>query len=105
MLFATCFACVYHSFMCECVLSRFSCVQPFVTLWTRACQAICPWGFSRREYRSGLQCPPAGELLEPGIEPATLRSPALAGGFLTTNATWEAPSLITHYSFLKQTVN
>ena len=29
-------------------------------------------------------------LLDPGIEPASLASPALAGGFLTTSATWEA---------------
>ena len=26
-----------------------------------------------------------------GIEPASLISPALAGGFFTTRATWEAP--------------
>ena len=27
---------------------------------------------------------------DPGIEPASLMSPALAGGFFTTSATWEA---------------
>ena len=30
-----------------------------------------------------------GNLPNPGIEPVSLTSPALAGGFLTTNATWE----------------
>ena len=35
---------------------------------------LCPWGFSRQEYWSGLPCPPPGDLLNPGIEP---RSPAL----------------------------
>ena len=37
-----------------------------------------------------MQSPP-GDLPDPGIKPASLTSPALAGGFFTTNATWEAP--------------
>ena len=37
-----------------------------------------------------LPCPPPGDLPEPGIELASVTSPALAGGFFTTNATWEA---------------
>ena len=41
-------------------------------------------GFSRQEYWSGLPCPPPGDLPDPGIKPASLRSPALAGGFFTT---------------------
>ena len=52
-------------------------------------QAPLSVGFSRREYWSGLPFPPAGRLPNPGIEPA---SPALAGRFFTTNATWEALS-------------
>ena len=32
--------------------------------------------------------------LEPGIEPASLMSPALAGGFFITGATWEALNLV-----------
>ena len=35
-------------------------------------------------------CPPPGDLSNPGIEPASLTSPELAGGFFTTGATWEA---------------
>ena len=35
---------------------------------------LCPWGFSRQEYWSGLPCPPPGDLPNPGIEP---RSPTL----------------------------
>ena len=46
-------------------------------------------GFSRQEYWSGLPCPPAGDLPDPGIELESLTSPALAGGFFTTSATWE----------------
>ena len=47
-------------------------------------------GFSRQEYSSGLPCPPPGDLPEPGIEPTSLLSPALAGGFFTSSTTWEA---------------
>ena len=38
-------------------------------------------GFSRQEYWSGLPFPSPGDLPDPGIEPV---SPALAGGFFTT---------------------
>ena len=44
-------------------------------------------GFSRQEYWSGLPCPSPGDLSDPGIEPASFMSPALAGGFFTTSAT------------------
>ena len=45
---------------------------------------------SRQEYWNGQPSPPPGDLPDPGIEPASLASLALAGGFFTT--TWEAPS-------------
>jgi len=47
-------------------------------------------GFSRQEYWSGLPCPLPGDLPNPGVEPASLISPALAGRFFITSATWEA---------------
>ena len=47
--------------------------------------------FSRQEYWSGLPCLLPGDLLDPGIEPVSLMSPALAGGFFTTSAACEAP--------------
>ena len=43
-----------------------------------------------QEYWSGFPCPPPGDAPNPGIEPASLMSPALAGVFFTTSATWEA---------------
>ena len=49
-------------------------------------------GFFRQEYWSGLPCPPPGNLPHPGIEPASLMSPALAGRFFTNSTTW--PRLI-----------
>ena len=47
-------------------------------------------GFSRQEDWSGLPFPSPGNLPNPGIEPMSLMSPALAGGFFTASATWEA---------------
>ena len=44
-----------------------------------------------QEYWSGLPCPASGDLPDSGIEHASLICPALAGGFFTTRATWEAP--------------
>ena len=41
-------------------------------------------GISRQEYWSGLPFPSPGDLSDPGIEPASLMSPALAGRFFTT---------------------
>ena len=46
--------------------------------------------FSRQEYWSGVPFPSPGDLPDPGIEPTSLASPALAGRFFTTIATWEA---------------
>ena len=66
---------------CACVLSSFSCVRLFVTPWTVGCQAPLSMGFSRQEYWSGLPFPSPGDLPDPGIEPASLMSPALVGGF------------------------
>ena len=45
-------------------------------------------GISRQEYWSGLQCSP-GDVPDLGIELRPLMSPALAGGFFTTSATWK----------------
>ena len=44
--------------------------------------------FSRREYWSGLPFL-LQDLPDPRIEPASLASPALGGGFFTTSTTWE----------------
>ena len=41
-------------------------------------------GSSRREYWDGLPCPSPGDHPDPGIEPMSLMSPALAGRFFTS---------------------
>ena len=63
-----------------CVLSR---VQLFATPWTVACQAPLSIALSRQTYWSGLPFPIPGDLSNPGIEPESFASPALAGGFFT----------------------
>ena len=67
-----------------------SVVSDSATPWTVACQAPLSMGFSRQEYWSGLPCPSPRDLPNPGFEPVSLGSPALAGEFFTTSATWEA---------------
>ena len=62
------------------MLSRVS----FGTPWTIAHQAPLSMGFAWHKYWSGLPFPPPGDLPNPGIEPASPASPALAGGFFTT---------------------
>ena len=68
------------------VLSCFSHVWLFGTLWTVAHQAPLSMAFLRQEYWSGLPCPLLGDLANPGMEPV---SPALAGSFFTTSAIWD----------------
>ena len=61
-------------------------------LWTVAHRAPLSMGFSRKEYWNRLPCPPPEALPHPGIEPVSFLSAALASGFFTTSATWEAPN-------------
>ena len=81
---------LFPLYMCACVLSCFRHVRLFATLWTVARQFPLSMGFPRQEYWSGLPCLPPADLPNPGTEPESLASPSLAGGFFTTNATWEA---------------
>ena len=68
--------------VCVCAKLLQSC-RLYKTSWTAALQAPLPKGVSRQEYRSGLPCPPPGDL------------PAVASGFFTASATWEAQQLVT----------
>ena len=69
-----------YGVLCCVVLSCFSRVRLFATLWTVACQVPLSMGFSRQEYWSGLPFLPPENL----PELTSLMSPALAGGFFTT---------------------
>ena len=66
-----------HCCCCCCLIVSYS----FETPRTIAHQAPLSMGFLRQKRWSGLSFPSAGDLSDPGIEPA---SPALAGGFFTT---------------------
>ena len=90
--------------LCAPALGYGSLGGPFLHFWLyivcakllQSCPSLCnrmdcsPWaplsmGFFRQEYWSGLSSP-SGNLPNPGIEPASLVSPALTGGFFTTGA-------------------
>ena len=81
--------------MHACILNRFSCVHPFATLWTIAHQTPLH-GIYQQEVWSGLPFLTPGDLPDPGIEPVSLASSALAGRFFTTRATWEAQVTLFH---------
>ena len=63
---------------CIRVCCHFSRSLLFATVWTVARQAPLPMGFSRQEYWNWLPYPPLGDLPDPGIEPMSHMSPALA---------------------------
>ena len=84
--------CLYHTYVCMHTISLHSCPH-LMTLWTVAHEALLSMGFSRQGYWSGFSCPPPGDLPDPGIEPKSLMSPALADRFFTTSATQEAQVL------------
>ena len=68
------------------MLSCFSHVRLFETLWTVGHQAPLPMKLSSLEYWYGLLCPPPGVLPYPGIEPyMSPTSLASAAKFFTTS--------------------
>ena len=69
--------------VCVCTLSC-SVVSNSATPWTGAHQVPQPMTFSRQEYQSSLPFSSPADLPDPGIELTSPVSPALAGGFFTT---------------------
>ena len=67
-----------------------SCVQPFVTLWTVACQAPLSIKFFRQEYWNGLPLLPPGHLPDPGINLLCPVRPELQADSLPMNH-WGSP--------------
>ena len=77
-----------------CMASHFSCVQLFATSWTVIHQ-IPLWRILQARILEWVSIPsPPGDLSDPGMELASLTSPALSGGFFTTSTTWEAEVLL-----------
>ena len=70
---------IFHAYTCSVTQS-----------WLTLCDPIDdspPGSFVHGIFQSGLPFPSPGDLPHPGIKPASLMPPALAGGFFTTNAT------------------
>ena len=80
----------------SCMLSSFSHVLLFVILWQCSLPGSLSMRFSKKEYWSGLPFSPPGDLPNPGIQSASLSSPALGGSFFTTGAIWKAPISDSH---------
>ena len=86
----------------QCMLSHFSCVQLYTTLWTVACQASLSMGSSRQEYWCGLPCPSRGDLPNLGIEPVSPVSPALQVDSLPLSHLGSpVASHMLHYNYLR----
>ena len=66
-----------------CVCARAQLCPILATLGTIAHQAPLSMEFSRQEYWSGLPFPTPGYLPNPRIEPESLASPEVSGGFFT----------------------
>ena len=79
-----------NSYLKKVKVKSLSRVLLFATPWTVAYQFPLSVGFCRQEYWSGLPCLSPGDLPNPGTEPMSFTSPALAGGFFTTSTTWES---------------
>ena len=103
--FLVIFSDIFYSWLVESVsaapvdMKEYMCSVPsrvplFAAAWTGACQAPLSMGFSRQEDWSGLPCPPSGDPPNLGMQPPSLMTPAMAGGFFTTRTIWEAPPLI-----------
>ena len=75
---------------CPTLCDLMDCSLPGSSVHGILLQASLSMGFSSQEYWNGLPCPPPGDLPNPGVEPSSLMSPALAGGFFATITTREA---------------
>ena len=75
-----------------------SCVGLFAVSCTLTRQASLSMGFPKQKYWSGLPFPTPGDRPDPGIEPVSLVSPALAGGFFTTVPPGKPTGISAHIS-------
>ena len=73
------------------VLSHFSCVQLYATLWTVAPPGSSVHGISQGKILEWVAMLSSRGSFQPRIELTSLMSPALADSFFTTSAIWEGP--------------
>ena len=87
------------TYLGTCMLSHFSHVQFFVTLWTVACQAPLSMRCSRQEHWSGKRAfLPPRDLPDSGTEAPFPMSPALAGRFFTTELPGKLPRKCSYHA-------
>ena len=79
-----------------CLWSHFSCVWLFVTPWTIACQALCPWDSPGKNTGVGCRALLQGIFLTQGSN-LHLLCLLPAGRLFTTSTTWE----ILHWNHCK----
>ena len=95
-------------YVCVCVyiyiMVMFSHVRLFANPWTVTRQAPLSMWISRQEYWSGLPFIPPGSLPDPGFEPVSPMSPALAGRFFTVEPPGN-PYIFIYYSAIKKNEN
>ena len=84
------------------LLSRFSRVPLFATLWIVVHQTSLSMGFSRQKYWRGLPCPPPGDLRNPGIKLLSLISSVLASGFFITRPSGKPFKRLWQYYYCSQ---
>ena len=85
--------------MCACVLLLQSCLTLCDPMDCSLPGSPVHGILQPRILESGWPFPPPGDLPDPGMEPVSLTSPALEGGFFTTSANWEAQNVVTIYYF------
>ena len=85
------------------VLSCFSHVRLFATLWNCSPPGSSVHGILQARLLEWVAFPPPGDLPNPGIKPASLMSPALVGRFFISNTAWEARPILTHFIVQKST--
>ena len=77
-----------------CVLSCFSHIPLYATLWAVAHQAPLSTGMLLVRMLEWVAVPSSRGSFRPGIKSASLTSPTLAGGFFTRSTTWDAHTYI-----------
>ena len=82
---------------CAVVVVSCSAVCDSATSWAITRQALLFMGILQARILEGLSCLPPGDPPDSGVEPTSLASPALAGRFFTTSATWEDRVLCTRH--------